>query len=168
MDYLMFNFIFLIIFGLILLIAGYFWFYRLRKVIDDYLNIVCVVLNCNIEKKHRLSPFYSKHEISGIYKDRAVIVGIQYVGLGFEWMPLPYIKVKLKDVLRYNYNRLPDFTYIKMGWLIFRIKERLAWGVFDKGYNRFFTKDFIVIALTKLLAVAEDAERGKTLEEIFK
>jgi len=33
---------------------------------------------------------------------------------------------------------------------------------------RFFTEDFIVIVLTRLLAVAEDVERGRTLEEIFK
>jgi hypothetical protein len=97
-----------------------------------------------------------------------VILGIQYVGLGFEWMPLPQIRIKLKDVLRYNYSRVPDFAYIKSGWLVFRIKDRLVWGVFDKSYPRFFTKNFIIITLTRLLAVAEDAERGKTLGEIFK
>lgn len=169
MNYLSYNFIiFIFSSSIILLIIGYFWFYRACKIIENYLDNLSGVLSCQRERKRKFSLFYSRYELSGTYKGRPVIAGIQYVGLGFEWMPLPYIKIKLKDVIRYNYNRLPDFAYIKMGWLVFKIKERLTWGVFDKNYNRFFTKDFVLIALTRLLAVAEDVERGKTLEEIFK
>jgi len=115
-----------------------------------------------------LLPLYSKDELKSIYKDREVIVGVQYVGLGFEWMPLPYIRLKLKDVIRYNYGRVPEFAFIKNGWLVFRIKERLIWGIFDKNYSRFFTKDFIIITLTRMMAVVEDTERGRTLGEVFK
>ena len=169
MDSLFFlKFIYLIISIVFFLVIGYCWFYRIRRTIDSYLELLCEIVDCKSVKRHRLLPIYSKNEIIGTYKDRQVIAGIQYIGIGFEWMPLPYIRIKLKDVIRYNYDRIPDFAFIKRGWLVFRIRERLTWGVFDKNYDRFFTKDFIIIALTRLLAVAEDAERGKTLEEIFK
>ncbi len=160
--------IYLLIALVFLSLIGYFWCYRIKKIIDNYLEILCGVIDCIPLKKIRLLPLYSKNEVKSKYQNREVIAGIQYVGLGFEWMPLPYIRIKLKDVIRYNYNRVPNFAFIKSGWLIFRIKERLVWGIFDKNYNRFFTKEFIIIALTRLLAVADDAERGKTLEEIFK
>jgi len=162
------EFIYLVIGIIFLSITGYCWFYRIRKIVGSYLNISCEIINCQKKPARRLVPLYSKAEATGVYKGREVIIGIQYTGLGFEWMPLPYIRVKLKDVIRYNYNRIPDFTFIQSGWLVFRIKDRLTWGIFDKNYMRFFTEDFIVIVLTRLLAVAEDVERGRTLEEIFK
>ena len=160
--------IYIIISAVFLFIIGYFWFYRICRIIDSYLEMLYNIIDCKPIKKRRLLPLYSKNEARGTYKGREVIAGVQYAGLGFEWMPLPHIRIKLKDVIRYNYNRIPDFAFIKSGWLVFKIKERLAWGVFDKNYNRFFTKEFIIITLTRLLAVAEDAERGKTLGEIFK
>lgn len=160
--------IYLIIAVIFFSLIGYSWFYRIRRIIDSYLKLICEIIDCKSIQKRRLMPFYSKNEMVGTYKDRQVIAGIKYVGLGFEWMPLPYIKVKLNDVIRYNYNRIPNFAFIKRGWLVFRIRERLTWGIFDMNYNRFFTKEFIIIALTRLIAVAEDAERGMTLEEIFK
>ena len=162
------KFIYFIISVVFLSTVGYSWFYRIRRTIDDYLDMLSEIIDCKLIRKHRLLPLYSKNELTGTYRGRQVIAGIQYIGLGFEWMPLPYIKIKLKDVIRYNYNRIPDFAFIKRGWLIFRIKERLVWGIFDKNYNRIFAKEFIIIALTRLLAVADDSERGKTLEEIFK
>ncbi|MFH1621518.1 MAG: hypothetical protein ABIA97_00145 [Candidatus Omnitrophota bacterium] len=165
---LLFKNVYIIISAIILLTTGYIWFYRIRKIVSGYLELLCNIIDCKSKPKRRFIPFYTKHEIKGDYKNREVIAGVRYVGLGFEWMPLPHIRVKLKDVIRYNYNRIPDFAYIKSGWLIFRIKERLVWGVFDRNYRRFFTKEFIIIALTRLLAVAEDSERGRTLEEIFK
>ncbi|MDD5005283.1 MAG: hypothetical protein PHS93_02105 [Candidatus Omnitrophica bacterium] len=166
MDYL--KTIYLIIFIVFISLIGYFWLYRIKKTVDGYLDILCEFINCKPMSKRGILPIYSKHEIAGTYNNRQVIAGVQYVGLGFEWMPLPYIKIKLRDVIRYNYDRIPNFAFIKNGWLVLKIKERLVWGVFDKNYSRFFTKDFIIITLTRLLAVADDAERGKTLEEIFK
>ncbi|MDD5617744.1 MAG: hypothetical protein PHG69_01485 [Candidatus Omnitrophica bacterium] len=163
------EFIYSVIALIFLSIIGYYWFYRIRKIADGYLNDVCEVINCQPVSQKRLIPLYSKDEIKGVYKNREVVAGIQYLGLGFEWMPLPYIKIKLKDVIRYNYNRIPNFAFIQRGgWLVFKINERLTWGVFDKNYDRFFTKDFIIITLERLLSVADDAERGKTLREIFK
>lgn len=162
------KFIYFIISIFFLFLIGYFWFYRIRKIIDSYLGVLCEIFDCKPIKKHRFFPFYSKSEIRGTYKGREIAAGIQYTGLGFEWMPLPYMKIKLKEVIRYNYDRIPYFAFIKNGWLILKIKERLVWGIFDKNYSRFFSRDFIVITLTRLLAVVEDAERGKTLGEIFK
>lgn len=160
--------IYIILALLFLFIIGYYWFFRIRRTVDAYLELLCNIVNGESRKGIRLLPLYSKNEVVGKYKDREVIAGILYLGVGFEWMPLPHIRIKLKDVIRYNYNRIPDFTYIKNGWLIFKIKERLVWGVFDKSYNRLFTKDFIIITLTKLLAIAEDVERGRTFGEVFK
>lgn len=160
--------IYLIISILFLSLVGYFWFYYIRKIINNYLVMLCEIIDCKLIKKPRLLPLYSKNELTGTYKDRQVIAGVQYIGIGFEWMPLPYLMIKLKDVIRYNYSKLPDFTFIKKDWLVFRIKERLVWGIFDRNYSRFFSKDYIVIALARLLAVAEDVERGRTLEEIFR
>lgn len=160
--------IYIIIGSLLILLIGYFWLFSIRRIINNYLEFVCNIIDCKSPRKKRLLPVYSKNEIKGKYKGREVIAGVQYVGLAFEWMPLPHIRIKLNDVIRYNFSRVPDFAYIKRGWLIFKIKERLLWGVFDKNYSRFFTKDFIIITLTRLLAVAEDAEKGRTLKEIFK
>jgi len=160
--------IYIIIGSIFVILIGYVWFFRIRRIIDAYLELVCNIIDCDPKKVRRMFPLYSKNEIAGKYQGREVITGVQYVGLGFEWMPLPHIRVKLRDVIRYNYHRIPNFAYIKNGWLVFRIKERLVWGVFDRNYSRFFTKDFIIITLTSLLAVAEDSERGRTLEEIFK
>lgn len=160
--------IYIVIGSIFLVVVGYFWLFRIRKIINNYLELVSNIVECKTPKKNRFLPVYSKNEITGKYEGREVIVGVQYVGLAFEWMPLPHISIKLNDVIRYNFSRVPDFAYIKRGWLIFRIKERLVWGVFDKNYSRFFTKDFIIITLTRLLAVAEDAEKGRTLKEIFK
>lgn len=162
------KFIYFIIAISFLFLIGYLWFYRIRKYIDSYLEVLYDIIYCKPEKKYRLLPLYSKNEIRGTYKDREIVAGIQYTGLGFEWMPLPYIKIKLKEVIRYNYDRIPYFAFIKNGWLVLKIKERLVWGIFDKNYSRFFTRDFIIITLTRLLVVVEDAERGKTLGEIFK
>jgi hypothetical protein len=160
--------IYIVILSLFIILIGYFWFYRIRKIINNYLNVLCDVINCKKEQKIRILPFYSKNELIGNYKDREVIAGVLYAGVGFEWMPLPHIRIKLKDVIRYNYTRIPDFAFVKNGWLVFRIKERLVWGIFDRGFPRFFTKEFIIISLTRLAAVAEDAERGRTLGEIFR
>jgi hypothetical protein len=158
-----------IIIGLIFLaVVGYFWLFRIRKIINSYLDLVGNIVGGKPKVDFRLLPVYAKDEITGEYQGRKVIVGVQYVGAGFEWMPLPYIGIELRNVIRYNYSRVPDFALIRSGWLVFKIKERLVWGVFDKSYPRFFTKDFIIIALTRLMAVAEDVERGRTLGEIFK
>ncbi len=162
------EFVYFVIAVIFLSLTGYCWLYRIRKIVDSYLNISCEIIDCQQTAKKRFFPLYSKSEIVGVYKDRQVIAGIQYIGLGFEWMPLTYIRIKLKDVIRYNHNRVPNFAFIQSGWLVFKINERLTWGILDKNYTRFFTKDFIVITLTRLLTVAEDVERGKTLEEIFK
>jgi len=155
--------------GIIFLSAvGYGWFYLVRNTVESYLNNLCEIINCPQPAQKRIFPFYSKSEVTGTFKDRQVIAGLQYIGLGFEWMPMPFIRIKLKDVIRYNYNRIPNFAFIERGWLVLRINERLTWGIFDKSYVRFFTKDFINVALERLLSVAEDAERGKTLGEVFK
>lgn len=152
----------------VVFIVIYFWFFRIRLLIDSYLRELYELVNYQPKRKHRLIPFYSKSEAVGLYKDREVVGGIRYLGRGLEWMPLPYIKIKLKDVIRYNYHKLPYFAQIERGWLILNIVERLPGGLLDKGYKRFFTKHYLVITLARLITVAEDVERGKTLKEIFR
>jgi len=149
-------------------LIGYYWFYKLKNMIEEYLKFTCEIISCKNLRKRSWISLYSRVELEGSFNGRNAIAGVQYVGLGFEWMPLPYIKIKLKDVIRYNYDRIPDFTYIQRGWLIFKIKDRFTWGVFDKRYSHFFTKEFVNVTLTRLAVIADDIERGKTMEEIFK
>jgi len=149
-------------------VIGYGWFYRIRRFVDSYLDELAQSVGSRPLRKHRLLPLYSKYEVAGVFKKRQVIGGVRYSGVGIEWMPFPYIKIKLREVIRYNLNRLPEFAFIEKGWLVFKIKHRLVWGIFDREYNRFFTKDFVIISLTRLAAVADDLERGKTMDEVFK
>ena len=151
-----------------ILVIGYEWFYRIRRFVDSYLDELSRAVGTRPLRKRRLLPLYSKYEVAGVLKGRQVIGGVKYSGVGIEWMPFPYIKIKLKEVIRYNVNRLPEFAFIDKGWLVFKIKHRLVWGIFDREYSRFFTKDYILIALTRLIAVADDLERGKTMNEVFK
>jgi len=154
--------------GFCAIVIGYGWFYRVRRLVNLYLQNFSEIIGSKPLRKNRFLPFYSKYEIAGVYKGRQIIGGIQYSGLGIEFMPLPYLKLRLKEVIRYNIERLPEFAYIEKGWLVFKHKHRLVWGIFDKEYERLFTREFILITLARLLAVAEDLERGKTIEEIFK
>jgi len=157
----------LVLMFIVLAIIIYFWFFRIRRLVNAYLEALCELIDA-VPQKNKWIPIYSKSEAIGMYQGRQVVGGIRYLGKGLEWMPLPYIRIKLKDVIRYNYHRVPNFAYIERGWLVFKITEHLSWGILDKEYKRFFSKDYISIALSRLLAVVEDVERGKTLEEIFK
>lgn len=152
----------------VLLVVAYFWFFRIRRLISGYLNALCDLVHCPPKTRYRWLPFYSRNEIAGLYKTRELVGGIRYLGRGLEWMPLPYIKIKLKEVIRYNYRRLPYFAKIEHGWLVLHITENLPWGLLDKRYRQFFTKQYLVIMLERLVAVAEDVERGRTMGEIFK
>jgi hypothetical protein len=44
----------------------------------------------------------------------------------------------------------------------------VLWGIFDKNFEQVLSKNYLIIALERLLATAEDVERGRTLKEIFK
>ena len=159
-DYLLITFVAFVLI--------YFWFFRIRRLIDGYLDVMYELLQCQSAKRHRLFPLYMKEELVGSYQGREVVCGIRYRNRGFELMALPFIKIKLKSVIRYNYQRLPYFAQIERGWLVLHITKQLPWGMFDKEYLKLFTKESLVITLTRLLAVAEDVERGKTLQEVFK
>lgn len=152
----------------IVLIVVYFWFFRIRRLVSGYFDVLCKLINCVPRKKYNIIPFYTKNEVEGFYQERMVVGGICYIGKKSEWMPLPFIKIKLKSVIRYNYSRLPNFAVIENDWLVLRIDESLPWGMLSKDYPHFFTEEYISIALSRLLAVAEDVERGRTMEEVFK
>jgi len=145
-----------------------FWCCRLSRIINRYLQTLGVIMQTVPLRGPQVMPLYSKYEVAGVYKDWQVLGGIKYRSVGIEVLPLPYIKIKLQPVIRYNLERLPNFTAIeKDRWLVFKVKHKLAWGIFDREYESFFSHDFIVNILERLVAVAEDLERGKKVEDIF-
>ncbi|MFH1691244.1 MAG: hypothetical protein ABIC68_01530 [Candidatus Omnitrophota bacterium] len=103
-----------------------------------------------------------------MYKGRQVIVGVDYSGFNGEFLPLPFIQMKLKEALSYNYHRLPNYATIEKNNLVFKVKVSILFGVFDRNYPKVFSRNYFVIALEKMIATAEDAERGRTISDMFK
>jgi hypothetical protein len=109
-----------------------------------------------------IPPFYRKVELKGVYKGREVFLGVLFTGFKNEYLPLPYIQMRLKDAMGYNINRVPNYATIEKNFLVYKVKLSVLWGVFDKNYPQVFGKSYLVVALEKLLATAEDVERGRT------
>jgi hypothetical protein len=64
-------------------------------------------------------------------------------------------------------NRLPNYAVIEKNLLIYKVKLTIFWGIFDRSYPQVFTRNYCIIALEKLLATAEDVERGRTSKEVL-
>lgn len=103
----------------------------------------------------------------GVYKGRNVLIGAMFSGFKGEFLPLPDIRMELKDTMGYNTNRLPHYAKIEGRELVYIPKLTLNWGVFDKTFPKIFSKNYLIIALEKMLTTAEDVERGRTLKEFF-
>ncbi len=104
----------------------------------------------------------------GAYKGRQVMIGVDYSGFNGEFLPLPFIQMKLKETISYNYHRLPNYVTIEKGNLVYKVKVSILFGVFDRNYPKVFSRNYLVIALEKMLSTAEDVERGRTISDIFK
>jgi hypothetical protein len=144
------------------------WFVRIVIVVGVFLKGAREVVGGGETAPTRLLPFYSKEEVSGSYKGREVVIGVVYSGLQGEFLPLPYIRMRLKEAVGYNTNRLPHYAVIEKKFLLYQTKLSVLWGVFDKNFKHVFSKNHLIIALERLLATAEDVERGRTIKEIFK
>ena len=154
--------------GAVLVVLIFWWLYRVITLIEIFLKAAKEVLGGSSLTKAKLLPFYNKEEVKGSYKGREVIVGVVYTGFKGEFLPLPFIQMRLKEAFGYNYNRLPNYATIEKNFLIYKVKLSVLWGVFDKNFPQVFSSNYLVIALEKLLSTAEDVERGRTVKEIFK
>lgn len=158
----------LLSFAGVFFILVFWWFYRITALIEPFLKDAQELLAGEWLGKSRSFLFYKKEEIKGRYKGREVFVGIVYAGLRGEFMPLPHVRMRLKEAMGYNLNRLPNYAVIEKRFLIYKVKPALLWGVFDKNYPGLFGKNNLSIALEKLLSTAEDVERGRTVKDVFK
>lgn len=146
------------------------WLWRVATLTEVFLKNVQETLRATWQGKNRSFLIYKKEELKGSYKGREVIIGVIYAGFKGEFMPLPCVRMKLKEALGYNTNRLPNYAVIEDRHLVYNVKPSLAWGVFDKNYPQVFSKNALLVILEKLLAAAEDLERGRTAaaEGLFK
>ncbi len=154
--------------GFVFLILVSLWAYRVSALVEVFLKAAREVLGSKPLTKTHLPFFYNQEEIRGSYKGREVTLGVVYSGLGTEFLPLPRIAMSLKETVGYNINRLPNYAAIEKNLLIYKVKLSVLWGVFDKNYPQVFSRNYLIIALEKLLATAEDVERGRSPKEIFK
>lgn len=156
--------------GLAAIFVGlvFWWFFLVAGLVEAFLKAALEVLGGTFLTKGRIAPFYQMHEVKGVYKGREVVVGVVFSGLKGEFLPLPHIQMKLREAIGYNFNRLPNYAVIEKGNLVYKVKLSVLWGVFDKNFPQVFSKNYLIIALEKLLSTAEDVERGRTVKEIFK
>ena len=158
----------LFVLGGLFLVLLVWWHIRIAMLVGVFLRASREVLGTKVEIASRLLPYYRKEELKGSYKGRLVSVGALYSGLQGEFLPLPYIRMRLKESVGYNTNRLPYYATIEKNFLVYQPKLTLLWGVIDKNFVPVFSKSYLIVALERLLATAEDVERGRTLNEIFK
>lgn len=152
----------------IVIVCVFWWLHKTSVLIHGFLKSAAQVLGCADQKRLRLLPLVNRSEMKGVYKGRDVEVGVVFSGFKSEFLPLPHIQVRLKETLGYNINRLPQYAFIEKNQLIYKLRLNLLWGVFDRNYIHVFSKNYLVIALEKLLATAEDLERGREVKEFFK
>lgn len=155
------------IIGVVALVA-FIWFYRVVRIVHAFLGNVKEVIGGKDINHRKSVMFFRKEELSGFYKGRQVIIGVDYSGFNGEFLPLPFIQMKLKEAISYNYHRLPNYTTIEKNNLIFKVKVAILFGVFDRNYPKVFSRNYLIIALEKMLATAEDVERGRTISDMFK
>jgi len=159
---------FILTLALVFLGLVFWWFYIVITLSSGFIKNGIELIGGKFINNKPMPPFYRIIEVKGIYKGRETELGILFASIKNEFKPLPYIRVRLKETIGYNTNRVPDYARIDKNYLVYIVKFSAIWGVFDKNYPSLFTKTYLTIALEKLLGTAEDVERGRTLKEIFK
>lgn len=149
--------------GLLFIVFLLWWFYRISTLVNVFLKYGLEITGAQFVKGRWIPPFYRKIEIVGNYKGRDVGLGVIFAGIRNEFLPLPHIEMKLKETIGYNMNRLPNYAVIEKNSLIYKVRLSVLWGVFDRSYLLVFSKSYLVVALEKLLATAEDVERGRSV-----
>lgn len=173
MNYLMFETdifsrTFYLSLGVIFIFLTFWWFFSIIGLVEPFLKSAIQLTGGGFKNKGRIPPFYNKQEIGGVYKGREVFIGIVYSGFRNEFLPLPHIQMCLKETVGYNISRLPDYAVIEKNFLIYKVRMPILWGVFDRNFPQIFSHENLRIALDRLLAIAEDLERGRTPKELFK
>jgi hypothetical protein len=154
-----------ILFGAFVCGLGLVWYYRVITLAENFLKSAAKILSGSQRKKPNGNIFYRKDELSGSYKGREVVIGIEHTGLKGEFMALPCMQMKLKDAIGYNLNRLPHYAFVDKKMLIYKIKINVLWGIFDKNYPQVFSQSYLIMSLERLLASTEDLERGRMPKE---
>lgn len=154
--------------GIFFVIFVVWWIYRMRTIAEDFFKNAAQILGGAWHSKGRILPFYSPNEIQGSYKGREVSVGVIYSGINGEFLPLPYIRMRLTESFGYNINRLPHYATIEKNFLVYHLKVSILWGLLDKNYPQLFSKNYLLVVLDKMVVAADDVERGKTFKEILK
>jgi len=153
--------------GLAFFAVVFWWFYLILTLVSGFLKIGKGVISGQFVNGNTTPPFYRITEIKGSYKGREAYLGVMFAGYKNEFMPLPHIRLKLKETVGYNLNRVPDYAVIEKYYLVYKVKFSALWGVFDKNYPSLFSKNYLIDALEKLLSSAEDVERGRDQQRIL-
>jgi hypothetical protein len=140
---------------------GLVWYYRVITLAECFLKAAAQLLSDPQRKKTPGGIFYSKDELTGNYKGREVIIGIEHTGFKGEFLAIPCIQMRLKDTMGYNLNRLPHYAFVDKKKIVYKIKLNVLWGIFDNNYPQVFSQSFLIISLERLLASSEDLERGR-------
>jgi len=143
------------------------WLVRTTLVIGHFLKASREVLGVEAVRLPPGLAFLANRQIRGIYKGRDIYIGVSYSGIKNIFLPLPRICMTLKETMGYNTGRLTQYAAIENNTLVFLPKVSLALGVFDKGFEKVFSKNYLIMALEKMMATAEDLERGHPLKEVF-
>jgi hypothetical protein len=142
------------------------WYYRVITLAENFLKTAAKILSDPLRRKANGAIFYGKDELSGIYKGRDVVIGIEHTGFKGEFLAVPSIQMKLKDAMGYNLNRLPHYAIVDKKMVVYKIKINVLWGIFDNNYPQIFSQSYLIMSLERLLATAEDLERGRTSKEL--
>ncbi|MFB3919228.1 ATP-dependent permease AUS1 [Candidatus Velamenicoccus archaeovorus] len=143
------------------------WLARTTLVIGHFLKAGREVLGVEDARRPPWLDFLASREIRGVYKGRDIYIGVSYSGIKNIFLPLPRVCMTLKETTGYNTGRLTQYAAIENNTLVFLPKVSLALGVFDKGFEKVFSKNYLIMALEKMIATAEDLERGHPLKEVF-
>jgi hypothetical protein len=161
--------------GLTFLLAGIgvglalvLWMMRVALLVEGLLRAASDVLEDPRPRPGRNFFYFQREELSGTYKGRDVTIGVVYLGIRGEFLVLPHIRLKLHESIGYNLNRLPHYATLEKSAIVYKMKASFMGGIFDKGYPLIFNRSFLVIALDKLRASAEDLESGRTYKDVFK
>jgi len=152
---------------LIVLVIGA-WLGRVAVLAHRFLRVAAGVLEEPQWQRPCPFLFYGTDELRGTYKGRDVIIGVAFAGIKGELMSFPHIALRLREAIGYNLNRLPHYAVIEKGHVVYRMKFSVLLAVFDRNYPQFFSRNYLIIALDRLFATAEDLERGRTYEDVFK
>ena len=144
------------------------WVVRVAVLAHRFLHIAAGIIEDPQWQRKGPGLFYGKDELRGTYKGRDVTLGITTAGFRGELMSFPHIALRLRDAIGYNLNRLPHYAVIEKGAVVYRMKFSGLLAVFDRSYPQFFSRNYLIIALDRLFATAEDLERGRTYGEVFK